>query len=214
MRAKSVSNIENTEKTVKRKRKLWSNARCERTKHQRLNACGEEVFNTIRQNIPQCKRAQLSLCLADKMVNYSWKPRNFICSEHLNTDREVFNFSRTSDHCYASRKFINLDCDEDDFNDIDYGEIFDSEGNWRKEHKRAIINVMDCYRISHEAYHELRHAGKGHFPPLHHIRNEKSVMSAEIEYIKHPTVRFLVHWRMQGGASKLVHLHALLDPKN
>ena len=48
---------------------------------------------------------------------------------------------------------------------------------------------MDSYRISHETYHELRHAGKGHFPPLNHIMKEKTEMSSEIPYIKDPTVR-------------------------
>ena len=47
---------------------------------------------------------------------------------------------------------------------------------------------MDCFRISHEAYHELRNSGNGHFPPLHHIMKEKVAMSAEIPYSKHPTV--------------------------
>ena len=67
-------------------------------------------------------------------------------------------------HCDRTKAMS--DDDDDDLNDLDYSEIFDSHGNWKKKHKRHIIHVMDSYRISHEAYHELRHAGKGHFPPL------------------------------------------------
>ena len=76
--------------------------------------------------------------------------------------------------------------------DLDYSKIFGSDGDWQKEHKRAIIHVLDTYHISHEAYHELRHAGKNHFPPLHHIIKEKIVMSDQIPYSKHDSVSILV----------------------
>ena len=122
--------------------------------------------------------------MGDKTVNFSWK------SIPVQTCNQ-FNFNTTSDHSYASSKLLNHDCDEEE-EDIAYDSIFDSEGNWQEKHKRGIINVMDCYRISHEAYHELRHAGKGHFPPLYKIRLEKAAMSAEIPYIKHATVRVFV----------------------
>ena len=78
--------------------------------------------------------------------------------------------------------------------DVDYSQIYDSDGNWQQKHKRAIIHVMDSFRISHEAYHELRHAGRNHLPPLHHIINEKFIMSEEIPYTKHPTVSVFVCW--------------------
>ena len=58
-----------------------------------------------------------------------------------------------------------------------------------------IITVMDTFRISHEAYHELRHAGKGHFPPLHHIVREKTLMSNVIPYIKHESVSVSILWK-------------------
>ena len=144
------------------------------------------MFEGLSKTVPKCHRAQLSMCLGSRTVNFSWKPRDFKriseCTE------PIFNFGNKSDHTYASKKFITQDSEYDYLDDIDYTSIFDSEGNWQEKHKRRIINVMDSYRISHEAYHELRHAGKGHFPPLHHIQKEKNAMSGELTYTKHPTV--------------------------
>ena len=130
--------------------------------------------------MPQCKRAEMCLCLGDKTINYSWQ------SKELRQADKGYNFVTDGDHSYAA-KLPNTD-DDEEFLDLDYSKIFDSEGNWQAKHKRSIINIMDSFRISHEAYHEVRMAGKGHYPPLHHIIAEKSVMSEVIPYIKHPTV--------------------------
>ena len=172
---------------AKQKWKSWCKLKCDRTKRQRLEEYGNVLFSTIK-NIPHFRKAHLSLSLDNKTVNYQWRSKDW------NNDRDkkqkVFNFEGTSDHSYASPKLIllQLEDEDDDYGDIDYSQIFDSEGNWHSKHKRTIINVMDSFRISHEAYHKLRSAGKGQFPPLHHIIKEKISMSAEIPYIKHPTV--------------------------
>ena len=141
------------------------------------------VFTTIKEHVPHCKRAQLYLCLGDKTVNYTWKSKDMKVANAENASAECVS---NGDHSYAA-KLPDVHNDND-FVDVDYNTIFDSQGNWQSKHKRIIINVMDTYRISHEAYHELRLAGKGHFPPLHHIMKEKYVMSDTIPYTKHPTV--------------------------
>ena len=104
-----------------------------------------------------------------------------MCTEHEQMEKY-------SDHTYASPNLFQIEDEEYSLDDIDYSSIFDTHGNWQQRHKRCIINVMDSYRISHEAYHKLRHAGKGHLPPLYQIRIKKNLMSKEIPYIKHPTV--------------------------
>ena len=141
-------------------------------------------LTTIKQEIPRCKRAELSHFLSGKRISYSWKPTDFKVST-LYSKKHCTYFDH--DHSYASEPLCNDE--NDDEIDVDYSTIFDCHGNWRQKHKRCIIHVMDTYRISHEAYHELRHAGKGHFPLLSHIRKEKDAMSSEILYIKHPSVR-------------------------
>ena len=169
----------------KRKRKAWPLIRSDRTKRQRICDYGHEVFKSIQENIPFCRRANLSLSLGQKTLNYSWKSKDF-----QNKSAPLLPPSLL-DHCYASNQvdFESTEDQDEELLDIDYTSIFDSEGNWQQKHKRSLINVMDSYRISHEAYHEMRKVGKGHFPPLHHLMLEKKLMSNEIPYIKHSTVR-------------------------
>ena len=175
-----------------RKKKLWSNIKCDRTKHHRMNVCGNLVLSTIQQNLPECRFAQLTLNVGGKKVHFTWKGAQLKSLTLQSSNHDIFNFQKNSDHSYASAAFLKTQVETDKLEQIDYDSIFDSDGNWQKEHKRSIINVMDCYRISHESYHELRHAGKGHFPPLYQIINEKKIMSGEIKYFKHPTVRNLL----------------------
>ena len=54
---------------------------------------------------------------------------------------------------------------EEIYHDFDYSEIFDTTGHWKKQHIRRLIHVMDNFRISHDAYHELKIVSKGHLPP-------------------------------------------------
>ena len=173
-----------------RKRKSWNNVKCERTKRQRINEYRAVLLKTISQHVPQCKRAQLSLSVCQKTVNYTWRSKDMLTHKSLNYNPDIPNFTQTSDHSYASPKVVKCQSDGDDLEDIDYNSIFDSNGNWQCKHKRCIIDIMDSYRISHEAYHELRQAAKGHLPPLYVIHKEKAVMSAEIPYIKDGTVKF------------------------
>ena len=175
-------------KRVSRKRKPWSNIRCDCTKHQRVCQYGKFVFSTIKENIPHCRRAQLCLFLGDKTVNYTWKSKDL---KMTNLSQSASKHVTNGDHCYASIEHDTCS-DDEEFEDVDYHEIFDFDGNWQKKHKRKIVAVMDSYHISHKAYHELRLAGKGHFPPLHHIIQEKKLMSDIIPYIKHPTVSNLL----------------------
>ena len=176
-----------------RKRKSWNNVKSEHTKRQRINEYGTVLLKTISQHVPPCKRAQLSLSLGDKTVNYMWKSNVLQQDSSTRKTKSEAKFKQDNDHSYASSQLLALECEEDDLGDIDYCGIFDSQGNWQAQHKRGLITVMDSYRISHEAYHELCHAGKGHFPPLYQIRTEKSIMLSEIPYIKHETVIIQVH---------------------
>ena len=171
----------------KHKRKAWCKLTCEKSKRQRICEYGKSVFSTLRNHVPHCKRAHLSLCLSSQSVNFHWKGPQLQRKYETNGNKHMINFGSKDDHLYA--KIPSIDHDNNtDLIDVDYAKIFDSEGNWQKMHKRRIIHVLDTFRISHEAYHELRHAGQNHFPPLHRIIKEKTIMSGEIPYIKHSTV--------------------------
>ena len=76
-----------------------------------------------------------------------------------------------------------------DLQSVDLADIYTCEGQWRKIHICRLIHVLDTFRISHEGYHELRMVSKGHLPPMWRLAKEKVIMSEEIPYIKHPSVR-------------------------
>ena len=172
----------------KRKCKAWCRLRCEKSKRVHISEYRQHVFSTIQENVPHCKRAHLSLCLTGQNVNFNWNGEQL---KKVHTPHEApTNFGSRDDHLYAKPEHpeINEHDHDEEITDVDYSKIFDCEGNWQRNHKRSIIHILDTFRISHQAYHELRHAGKNHFPPLHHIIKEKIVMSDEIPYTKHDTV--------------------------
>ena len=70
----------------------------------------------------------------------------------------------------------------------DYHDIYNSEGNFTSKHIRKAVMVTDNFRISNEAYHEIRLELSGHMPPIGKVKSEKAIMSEEIPYKKHPTV--------------------------
>ena len=130
-----------------------------------------------------CHRAEVSVWLGSNKINFSFSPSD------LSPKQIVTNFTHDivcSEHNYAAGdRFVGK---ADNFNDIDYSDIYDSCGEWIKNHIRKLINVMDSFRISHEAYHELRMVSKGHLPPISRLAKEKKIMSQEIPHEKHPKV--------------------------
>ena len=67
-------------------------------------------------------------------------------------------------------------------------DIYDADGNFTQRHIRKAVMVTDNYRISNDAYHEIRSELSGHMPPVGQLKQEKAVMSEEIPYQKHPSV--------------------------
>ena len=81
-------------------------------------------------------------------------------------------------------------------------DAFLSDGTWNKVHIRRLVHVMDMFKISNDGYHELRMTSNGLLPPIHRIKSEKEVMSKEIPYTPHPTVRSnTIHFNQTSTAS-------------
>ena len=180
--------INNPGPPEKRRKKNWHQIKCDRTKHRRFNEYRDAILATLRQ-INVCHQAHITMWLPENPITFSWGPEDF------NNDRQITVNSTKSnevlqdilnDHSYVER----IDCTQDEcsFNDINFSEIYETDGSWNKIHIRRIVHVMDCFRISHEAYHEMRLVSKGHLPPIWKISAEKKVMSEQLPYIKHPTV--------------------------
>ena len=98
--------------------------------------------------------------------------------------------SQSEDHSYSNAGERQPPVtDHEDLTDNE--KIYDTEGNFTKRHLRKAVLVTDNFRISNDAYHEIRAELCGQMPPVGQVKREKAVMSEEIPYIKHPTVSVL-----------------------
>ena len=176
-------------KSKSRKHKTWDKIKCEKTKQQRLYDYKHKLVEVLKQT-EQCHRAEMTLWLGENRVQFSLKPKDFSCSDHEEVNANVHHEYIHSEHSYTSKRHC-LDADSEEFKDVDYSNIYDSHANWRNDYLRRIIHVMDCFRVSQEAYHEIRMVSKGHLPPLSRLVKEKKVMSEEIPYVKFENVRHI-----------------------
>ena len=183
------NNPSNEVPTVKktRKRKRWQDIKNEGTKRRRLNFYKDMLIETLKQ-MDSCKKAQVTLWICEQKVHFTWSNDDFNNSTN-DSSQQISSNVRNIYHEHTYGWYPKPSREEaKDFNDTDLSEIFESSGHWRKIHLRRLIHVLDSYRISHEGYHELRMVSKGHLPPISKITREKTIMSEEIPYTKHPTV--------------------------
>ena len=172
-----------------RKRKEWSKITNDCTKRRRFATYKEHIFSALRE-IEFCHRAEITIWVHDTRVHFSWSPSDF---SQMKTSTEAQSVDTNSfdkidhDHSYACDREEILK-EHDTYDDVDYSEIYTNKGNWKIQHVRRLVHVLDCFRISHEAYHELRMVSKGHLPPIRRLSVQKKIMSEQIDYIKHPTV--------------------------
>ena len=174
-------------------------------------------YRNVLSNVFACmsdvKRARVSIRLGDDDANFIWS-ENEIRNLKSKRQQELLNNSQNSSNSssmnHQSSSSISLsDSEPDSWNqavsvalpqdDIDMGggdenpdpsenEIFDVDGNWRQRFLRKIIHVMDKYKISHEAFHELRMVSIGYLPPVYRIQIEKKRMSEVVPYTKDESV--------------------------
>ena len=175
-------------KRKQRELKQWSNIVSERTKRRCFTLYKDMIFDTLCK-IGVCHRAEVTLWMQSNRVQFSWCPKNF--NADMQTNKCLNEPDILPDHTYFSKPLMQDEENFDDFQDLNYSEIFDNHGNWEKLHIRRLVHVLDTFRISHEAYHELRMVSKGHLPPISRLTKEKKLMSEEIPYIKEDKVSTL-----------------------
>ena len=176
-------------KKLVRKRKAWHEIQHECTKRRRFAHYKHLIFSTLME-IEDCHRAEVIMWIHDNKVRFSWSPKDLKCQEENSHTRHDDSYQVAHiqhDHNYACPE-VDIMAEEDTYADIDYSEIYDSQGQWQVKHMRRLVHVLDCFRISHEAYHEIRMVSKGHLPPIWRLAVQKKIMSDQIPYIKHPTV--------------------------
>ena len=182
---KSIDICSNLPLSRKRKLKEWDKITNEHTKRRHFCNYKDILFESLCK-ISVCHRAEVTLWMCSNCVQFSWLPKGF---KKKTTILHVLQKQNTDDNSYASNN-VTIDDENEEFEDVDYSDIYDMNGNWQRRHIRHLVHVLDTFRISHEAYHELRMVSKGHLPPIHRLRSEKRKMSEEIPYIKIGNVSF------------------------
>ena len=81
--------------------------------------------------------------------------------------------------------------DEDHIPDSEhYPDAFLSNGQWNPIHLKRIVHILDIFKISQKAYHELRITSRSILPPINRILATKKKMSETIKPLHHRTVIF------------------------
>ena len=184
--------------------KDWHKINSECMKHRRINHFKKILLDTFR-SMKACHRAEVSLWLDQKRISFSFYPSDLLENTNLKEFPTGRNPNKHCDHTYASQRTKWVE--EDMFSDFDYSEIFNSLGEWRIDHIRRLINVMNSFCISHEACHELRMVSKGHLPPIGHLSKEKKKMSEEIPYEKHLKVGIFLCFHIITNSFNLIQLN-------
>ena len=133
------------------------------------------------------KRARVQLRIGREDIVLVWARNHFRYLRNrginiLNNNQQNVNVNN-----------INIsDSDSQSEEDIEHGEsdpdAFLPDGTWNPVHIKRIVHVLDLFKISHEAYHELRMTSRSILPPLYRIKSIKQKMSTEINSFHHSTV--------------------------
>ena len=170
-------------------RKNWNDASAQ-TKRKRTIEY-RSVFDSAMQIVPECKKAKLSLAVGNNRLKFKWSP------EDLSKGRETMRQKG-----FPVRDPPPIESD-------DASETDDPTDTRSREFvHEQIIHVMDRYRISQDAYHELQQTLKKlSLPPMHYLKKQKKKMSEEIPFEKYPNVssypRFYFFQRCVKVISKL-----------
>ena len=153
---------------------------------------GKDLKNTsIRCSIVSTNCSQ---AVNEPMWTSLWKAKQWHLSGQTKTFITVINLmwllrKKKTDHSYSASATLSATEASNLSTPFDLDAIYNWDGTFLTTHKRGIIHVMDQYKISKEAYHELSMQSKGYLPPIGQIMKEKHLMSDSIPYEKHSSVR-------------------------
>ena len=120
-----------------RKHKQWHEIQHDCTKRRRLAQYKSEIFATLMK-IPDCHRAEINLWIHGNRLHFTWFPKDFQkgqCTVTSEVQTNDHDYKVHHDHTYTCKETDIID-DEETYEDIDYSEIFDSQGQWKVHHIR------------------------------------------------------------------------------
>ena len=143
-------------------------------------------LNKILDILPQCTKSSVCIEEDGQPVQLS------LCKSSDNTEitSPRKDMAKGADHNYCNNEAGDALPHPTSIESENSG-IYNADGSFIKKHIRKAVLVTDNFRISNDAYHEIRSELNGHMPPVGKVKLEKSIMSEEIPYQKHPTVSLL-----------------------
>ena len=121
-------------------------------------------------HLTEVSRARVQLRIGKEDIVLVWAKNHFRFLR--NRVRHILNNRRGNNQNNVNVNDRNNQSDnEEDIEDAESDpDAFLSDGTWNDVHIKKIIHVMDLFKISHEAYHELRMTSRSILPPLYWIK--------------------------------------------
>ena len=168
--------------TIRKGYKKWANLKSPVSRAKRKSQF-RRCLDQAMMHLQEVTRARVQLRIGKDDISLVWARNHFRFLR--NRGRNILNQPRAN-----NQYTLNDSQSEDDVeNEISEPDAFLSDGTWNDVHIKRIIHVMDLFKISHEAYHELRMTSQSILPPLYRIKNIKKTMSTEINSYHHCRVR-------------------------
>ena len=109
--------------------KKWFDIKSNRTKHRRVASFKDLLLDTL-QNMKVCHRAEMTLWLEDNKINLSFSPSEIANNNACQKEKSGHKNNIFSDHSYST--LLTEPEEIENFHDLDYSEIYDSSGKWKK----------------------------------------------------------------------------------
>ena len=175
-------------KKSKGSRKAWADINSIKTKRRRITELKKDVLAMFK-DFGSIKSAHVYLNIGQNDVNFSFFRKDLVSTGNLPANEtEDSQGNSSTDQSFPSGGDAENNDEEGQPDEVDYSEIYDEEGKFTSRHLKKAVYVCDKYRISQEAYHELRMELKGHYPPIYLVKLQKNIMSQRIVYFPHDTV--------------------------
>ena len=141
----------------------------------------------------EAKRVRVQMLIGKQEIFLVWSQNEL---RRLRNDAKNIRLPRVLNAAQGANSSPNRNVttsnDSEDEDSIEQGEsdpdAFLPDGTWNILHIRRIIHVMDMFKISYRAYHELRMTSRSILPPLNKLKKERIKMSNEIKCLHHKTV--------------------------
>ena len=170
--------------------KKWENLQSAATKAKRkcqYHRCLEQSMMYLHE----ATRARVQLRVGEKEVFFVWSTNDLCMLRNQAKTWEGLSTNNNQSSSNEGNEFIDAydSEDEDQIQSVDTDlDVYLPNGSWNTTHLRRILHVMDIFKISYKAYHELRMTSRSILPPLNKLKVERNTMSNEITSLHHKTV--------------------------